>query len=105
MAKVQETLLTRLVFAPQAAQELKRLSEFLLDTDPHAANQTVDVLIDGLGILKHHSLVGRIVENGYRELVISRGRTGYVALYTYDVIRNVALILAIRHQRKSGFVD
>ena len=95
----------RLVFAPQAAQDLNRLTEFLLDTDPHAANETVNVLIDGLRILKQHPLVGRSIEQDYRELVISRGRTGYVALYSYDATRNVALILAIRHQRESGFVE
>jgi len=97
--------MTRLVFAPQTAQDLKRLTEFLLDTDPNAANETVNILIDGLSILKQHPLVGRTVEQGYRELVISRGRTGYVALYSYDATRNVALILAIRHQRESGFID
>lgn len=98
--------MARLVFAPQAAQDLKRLTEFLIDTDSHAANETVNVLVDGLRILKQHPLVGRIVEQGYRELVISRGRTGYVALYTYDTAHNnVALILAIRHQRESGFID
>ena len=95
----------RLIFAPQVAQDLKRLTEFLIDTDPHAANETVSVLVDGLQILKQHPLVGRTIEQGYRELVISRGRTGYVALYTYDVTRNVTLILAIRHQRESGFID
>ena len=97
--------MTRLVFAPQVAQDLKRLNEFLINTDPHTANDTMKVLIDGLKILKHHPLVGRSVEHDYRELVISRGRSGYVALYTYDVTRNVVLILAIRHQRESGFVE
>ncbi len=97
--------MARLVFAPQAAQDLKHLTEFLTETDPHAANETVGVLINGLQILKQHPLVGRTVEQGYRELVISRGRTGYVALYTYDTTRNVTLILAIRHQRESGFID
>ena len=97
--------MARLVFAPQAAQDLKRLTEFLIDTDPHAANETVSVLVDGLQILKQHPLVGRTIEQGYRELVISRGRTGYVALYTYDATHNVTLILAIRHQRESGFID
>lgn len=97
--------MARLVFAPQAAKDLKRLTEFLLDTDPRAANETVSVLIDGLRILKQHPLVGRTIEHDYRELVISRGRTGYVALYTYDVTRNVVLVLAICHQRESGFVD
>ena len=97
--------MTRLVFAPQAAQDLKRLTEFLLETDPCAANETVSVLIDGLRILKQHPLVGRTVEQDYRELIISRGRTGYVALYTYDITSNTVLILAIRHQRESGFVE
>ena len=97
--------MARLVFAPQAAQDLKRLTEFLINTDPHAANKTVSVLVNGLQILKQHPLVGRTVEQDYRELVISRGRTGYVALYTYDVTSNVALILAIRHQRECGFMD
>ena len=97
--------MTRLVFAPQVAQDLKRLNEFLINTDPNTTNDTLKVLIDGLRILKHHPLVGRSVEHDYRELVISRGRSGYIALYTYDVTRNVALILAIRHQRESGFID
>lgn len=97
--------MARLVLAPQATQDLKRLTEFLLDTDPHAANETVSVLIDGLQIPKRHMLVGRTVEQGYRELVISRGRTGYVALYACDTTRNVALIFAIRRQRESGLID
>ncbi|MDD2915272.1 MAG: type II toxin-antitoxin system RelE/ParE family toxin [Gallionella sp.] len=97
--------MTRLVFAPQAAQDLKRLTEFLLDTHPDAANETIAILIDGLSIPKQHPLVGRTVEQDYRELVIARGRNGYVALYAYDLARNVALILAIRHQRECGFID
>jgi hypothetical protein len=32
-------------------------------------------------ILKRHPEIDRPVEDGLRELVISRGRTGYVALY------------------------
>ena len=97
--------MARLVFAPQTAKDLKRLTEFFLDTAPDAAGEIVNILIDGLSILRHHPLVGRIVENGFRELVISRGRTGYVALYTYDASRDVAIILALRHQRESGFVE
>ena len=95
--------MTRLVFAPQAAQDLKRLTEFLISTDPATANDTIEVLIDGLRILKHHPLVGRTVEHDYRELVISRGRSGYVALYKYNAPSNTVLVLDIRHQCESGF--
>jgi len=92
--------MTRLVFAPLATQDIERLSDFLLANDPASASNTVAVLIGGLQILKLHPLVGRIVEHGYRELLISRGRSGYVALYKYDVVKDIALILAIRHQRE-----
>lgn len=53
-------------------------------------------------MLGRHPLLGRIVESGLRELVISRGRTGYVALYRYDAIRDEVFVLALRHQRELG---
>lgn len=95
--------MTRLVFSPRALQDIERCVEYLIDADPGAANATAGLLIDGLRILKDHPLVGRPAELGYRELLISRGRSGYVALYQYDVERDAAIILAIRHQRESGF--
>jgi plasmid stabilization system protein ParE len=38
-------------------------------------------------------------------LVISRGRSGYVAMYRYDAARDIVFVLRIRHQREAGFVD
>jgi len=38
-----------------------------------------------------------------RELVISRGCTGYVALYRFEEDQDAVLILAIRHQREAGY--
>jgi hypothetical protein len=40
---------------------------------------------------------------GLRELVISRGQTGYLALYSHDEGADIALILAIRHQREDEY--
>ncbi|MDR3479759.1 MAG: type II toxin-antitoxin system RelE/ParE family toxin [Burkholderiaceae bacterium] len=37
-----------------------------------------------------------------RELVISRGKTGYVALYSFEADQGAVLILAIRHRREAG---
>ncbi len=48
--------------------------------------------------------VGRPVESGLRELVISRGKTGYLALYRYEEQRDRVLVLAIRHQREAGYL-
>ena len=38
-----------------------------------------------------------------RELVIQRGRSCYLALYRADARDQTAEILAIRHQRESGY--
>ena len=50
-------------------------------------------------------MIGRRVEQGCRELVISRGESGYVALYSYESREDTVLILAIRHQRETGYFD
>ena len=95
--------MTRLVFAPRALQDIERLTEFLIESEPDAAPATASLLFSGLGMLRNHPLVGRPTELGYRELLISRGRTGYVALYKYAVEQDTAIVLAVRHQRESGF--
>ena len=95
--------MTRLVLAPGALRDIERLADFLIERDAHTAAATARVLIDGLAILRQHPLIGREAEAGLRELVISRGRSGYVALYRYDVAADTALILAIRHQREGGY--
>jgi plasmid stabilization system protein ParE len=38
-----------------------------------------------------------------RELLISQGKTGYVALYAYEAPHDAILVLAVRHQREAGF--
>lgn len=38
-----------------------------------------------------------------RELVISHGRTGYVALYDWLEAIDTVVVLALRHQREAGY--
>jgi hypothetical protein len=40
-----------------------------------------------------------------RELIISRGRSGYVALYEYQPALERVLVVAIWHQREALWVD
>ncbi len=94
--------MARLVFAPRALNDLERLAEFLPDQSERLAAETQPLLIDGLEVLKRHPLIGRRVEHGLREMLISRGRSGYVALYRYAVESDTVLVLAIRHQREAG---
>lgn len=92
-----------LIYSSRSFDDLDRLTGFLIDTDPLAASETVELITEAVTILKHHPLIGRLVEDNIRELVISRGKTGYIALYSYEAAHDTVLILAIRHQRESGF--
>jgi plasmid stabilization system protein ParE len=93
----------RVALAAVAEADLDRLFEFLAGDDLSAALAVKDVIFDGLQILARHPLVGRRVEEDLRELVISRGKSGYVALYDYLEDDDVVLVLSIRHQREAGF--
>lgn len=95
--------MARLIYSRQALSDLERLTDFLLETDLAAALETAELVSEAVQILGNHPLVGRSCEQGMRELVISRGRTGYVALYSYEVQHDTVLILAVRHQREAGF--
>ena len=95
--------MARLSYSEQALADLERLTDFLIDTDSSAAAETVGLIEEAVALLARHPLIGRPVESAMHELVISRGRTGYVALYSFEPVQDAVLILAIRHQREAGF--
>jgi plasmid stabilization system protein ParE len=93
----------RLSYSQRALDDLARLTDFLLASDPAAALQTADVIEEAVNILRRHPLIGRPAEAGLRELLISRGKTGYVALYRHQAEADAVLVLALRHQRELGY--
>ena len=95
--------MARLSYSARALPDLERLVEFLLESDPAAALETADLITEAVQVLRNDPLVGRACEAELRELVISRGRSGYLALYDYVEAQDVVLILAIRHQREAGY--
>lgn len=95
--------MTRWVLATDAALDLTRLTDFLIQQLPDEAYNTVDIVLNALEILSRHPKIGRPVKPGLRELVISRGASGYLALYQYDEAHDLALVLRVRHQRESGY--
>lgn len=95
--------MAKLIYSARALADLDRLADFLLDSDPKAAAATVGLIAEAVALLRRHPLIGRPVEHGLRELVISRGRTGYVALYSFEEDQEAVLILALRHQREAGY--
>ena len=97
--------MARLIYARQALSDLERLTDLLLESDAAAAAEIVDLIAEAVAVLRRHPLIGRPAEGELRELVISRGRSGYLALYSYEAADNAVIILAIRHQREAGYRD
>jgi plasmid stabilization system protein ParE len=95
--------LARLIYSAIALADLDRLTDFLLEADVRAAVQTVELIGEAVEVLCNHPQIGRTVEGFLRELVISRGGSGYVALYRFDDEEDVVRVLSIRHQREAGY--
>ena len=97
--------MAELIYSGRALTDLDRLTDFLLETDPASALATADLIIEAIEVLVNHPSIGRPVEEGLREVLISRGRSGYDALYSYEEAEDSILVLAVRHQREAGYLD
>lgn len=97
--------MAELIYSSQALTDLDRLTDFLLEADPASLPETTDLVLEAVEVLANHPLIGRPAEEGLRELLISRGRSGYVALYSYEEAEDVVFVLTIRHQREVGYPD
>ena len=95
--------MARLAYSGRALADLARLIDFLVETDLSAGAETLGLIEEAVELLIRHTLIGRPAEHGLRELVISRGRTGYIALYSFEEDQDAVLVLAIRHQREAGY--
>jgi addiction module RelE/StbE family toxin len=97
--------LAQLTYTAGALRDLERLADFLIEADAAIALQVMELIVEAVEVLANHPLIGRKVEKGYRELVISSGHSGYIALYSYERQYDTVLILAVRHQREAGYSD
>jgi plasmid stabilization system protein ParE len=92
------------VYSARALSHLERAFQFLASENPGAAIAAAAAISSAVDNLAVHPLVGRRVHGDIRELVISYGQTGYIALYRFFVPQDEVRVLAIRHQREIGFV-
>lgn len=97
--------MARVEVTAHALRDLERLFDFIATEDPARAREQVMSVRRAFELLADHPLLGRTAEDGRRELVLSRGRYGYIAKYRWLPTDEVVLILAVRHQREAGYTD
>ena len=92
-------------FTKAAREDLKRLYEFMLKQDIHAARHALEAITKAIDLLKNFPFTCRKVQTDnpfLREMVISFGKYGYVALFEIEEKETVT-ILTVRHQREDDY--
>jgi plasmid stabilization system protein ParE len=92
-------------YTEAAREDLKRLFTFLAEQDRRAAQNARKAIADSIKLLQEFPFNCRkaIPENPLlREMLISFGAAGYVALFEIED-NNTVTILAVRHQREDDY--
>ena len=97
--------MTRLVFAARFEDDIARITDHLQVHQVDGISARIAEILDALLLLKRHPLMGRLVGDGLRELVIGQGTRGYVARYRYNPVADEVRVAALRAQREAGFSD
>ncbi len=94
-----------IVFAEEAFDDLEKIFDFNFERDPATAFTHIDAVRSAVLLLEAHPNIGRPIGAGstLKELVISHGQTGYIALYEHAPAEDLIRIVAIRHQREAGY--
>ena len=94
-----------IVFAEEALDDLDKIFEFNFQVDPATALDHIEKIRSAVLMLEVHPEIGRRIRghSSLRELVISFGRSGYVALYEYSAAESLVRVVAVRHQHEAGY--
>jgi plasmid stabilization system protein ParE len=86
----------------RAEKDLERLFDFLCEENPAAAESALGAIRSAFALLSFSPFSCRKARSDlprHRELVISFGRRGYIALFEINN-SNTVTILTVRHQRE-----
>lgn len=95
--------MSRIILAPELRADFDRIFDFLFEHAPEYATLRIEAIIEAIDILESSPLIGRPVAFGQRELIISTGASGYLALYRYDPVQDTVFVLALRSQRERDY--
>ncbi len=95
----------RVRYTRAARDDLRRLYGFLVEQDVEAAERALEAIDQAMGLLCLFPFTCRKAgpDNPFlRELLVSFGASGYVALYEIEGDQ-IVTILAVRHQREDDY--
>lgn len=94
----------QVIWTPQALRGVQRCYRFLAPKNPEAASRAVRAIREGMQTVADYPGAGRPADKmdpRFREWLIPFGDSGYAVLY--QVEGDLAVVLAVRHQRETGY--
>ena len=94
----------RLIWTLEALKDVQRCHRFLASKNPDAASRVARAISEGMQTVAAYPGSGRPADKmnaAFREWLIPFGDSGYVVLYRFD--GDLAVVLAVRHQREAGY--
>ncbi len=95
--------MTHVILSRQVKDDFDRIFDFLFEHAPQYATLRIEAIISAIDVLASSPMIGRPVSEGQRELIISTGASGYLALYRYDPVADTIYVLAVRSQRERDY--
>jgi toxin ParE1/3/4 len=93
----------QIILSQHLQGDFDRIFDYVFEHAPDLAAERIETIIAALDVLEANPLIGRPVEGGKRELVISSGVSGYLALYRFVPDLDTVFVLAVRSQRELRF--
>jgi len=94
--------MTRIFLSDKVKTDFDRIFDFLFEFAPDTAARRIEEIVAAIDVVQTSPRIGRPVALGQRELVISQGG-GYLALYRFDPIHDIAYVLAVKSQRERDY--
>jgi toxin ParE1/3/4 len=85
-------------FSLSARKDIERLRDFIASYSPASAARAIDRITEGLSLLRHTPEAGVALGQGYHQLILKYGKSGYVV--RYRISGDTILITRIWHGRE-----
>lgn len=95
----------RVIVTEGAVRSLERCRQFLAEKNPQASRRAGQAIDKQFLLLETSPDTGRPFpeQPELRELIISFGDSGYVALYRHEQAADAVYVLVFRHQKEAGY--
>jgi len=93
----------KLVFLPEAVDDIDRLYNFLMLKNPVAAQKAMLAIDEGLAMLQENPFIGLKMESrpDYHELYVPFGKSSYVLRYRINQEKDTLVVVRVWHGREN----